>query len=232
MKHYFFFLALILFLPLLATGQTPTNIKNDTVTLKWDIAPDDWPDGDDSIFYATREITFRDGRKQSQTDPVGDTTTTVNYFKNTSLDEFRQTGQAMAISILRPEVVRASRVRHKALQGAGIGDLYALLDSIVWRTYLKEGVANLVQDYTVEENGSPYGATMRRMANGNVRLTFNGKNYRVLLYSENWCRVQDYPTAGQYIDLARTEERKWQTLSGSNNGTRIRPTLMLLKSKQ
>lgn len=233
MKHLIFLL-FALCLPLLSMGQTPTNIKADTIILFQAPAPEDWAGGfvsSDTIWYAKREITFRDGRQESKTEPVGNTETVVNYFKNTTLDEARQTGNAMAISLLRQEVVRAGRVRHKALQAAGIGDLYALLDTITWKTYLKPNVANFVQDYTVEQNGSPFGATMRRMANGNVRLTFNGTNYRCLLYSENWIRVRDYPSAGSYIDLARTDERKWKSLSGTNNGVKLTPTLVLIRAK-
>ena len=226
----------ILFFTLLTVasfGQVSSKeIKSDTTYLVWDVVPEDWTGGDDSIFYEVRTVTYSNGREETIREAVGDTATTRNYFTNRTADINRQLAQAAGIVIERSAIVRAGRVSNKALTGAGIGSVYAQLDTLFWREYLNTNAAapTYIQNLTVTQNGTDFAGTFRRMANGNIRFSFNGTNYVAVPYSDTWIRINSYPTSGQSIDLIKVGPKLWKSISGTNNGVRIIPTLQFRKT--
>lgn len=226
------FLIFFALIALNATGQVSSKeIKTDTTYLTWDVIPDDWTGADDSIFYEVRTVTYTNGREETIREAVGDTVTARNYLTNRTVDINRQLAQAAAITIQRPAVIRAGRVSNKALAGAGIGSVYSGLDTLFWREYLNaSAAAPYIQNYSVTELGTDQAATMRRMANGNVRLSFNGNNYVCTILSDTWLRVKDYPAAGQNIDLFRTGPKRWESVSGINQANKIIPAIVLRKT--
>lgn len=216
-----------------AFGQNAKAIQSDTTYLEWDIIPEDWTGSDDSIFYEVRTVTYSNGREETVREAVGDTATTNSYFINRNVDINRQMAQAALIVIQRPSAVRANRVSDKAIINAGIGPgVYAGLDTLFWKEYLNASAQAPahIQNYTATQAGTDFAATMRRMANGNVRLSFNGSNYVCTIYSDTWIRVMGYPVAGQSIDLFRTGPKQWTSVSGVNKSNRIIPTLNLKKA--
>ena len=222
---------LLFLLPMIATAQQTTEVTSDTTYLEWDLIPEDWTGGDDSIFYEVRTVTYSNGRQETVREAVGDTVTTVSFFTNRSVDINRQTAQAAQIVIQRPAVVRAVRVSDKALLNANIGSVYNGLDSLFWREYLNAAAAFPYQQaYTARSAGTNFAATMRRLANGNIRLSFNSVNYQVLIYSDNWIRVRDFPISGQNTDLFRTGKNRWESVAGTSDGVNIVPALRLTKN--
>lgn len=226
----------LLFFILLAVasfGQVSSKeIKSDTTYLVWSIVPEDWTGGDDSIFYEVRTVTYSNGREETIRQAVGDTVTTRNYFTNRTADVNRQLAQAAGIAIERSAVVRAARVSDKALTGVAIGSVFSQLDTLFWKEYLNPAAAAPahIQNLTVTQNGTDFAGTFRRMANGNLRFSFNGNNYTTAIYSDTWIRINNYPANGQSTDLFRVSQRVWKSISGANNGTRIVPVLQFRKT--
>lgn len=238
MKQKLFFLHAkiffaLLFLPALAWSQTAKEITADTSYIEWDVIPSDWTGADDSIWYETKITTYSGGRTETIRQPVGDTATLVGYFANRNVDLNRQLAQAALITIQRAAVVRANRVSDRALTARGLPSIFPAFDTLFWREYLNDRATgpDFTQNYTVLQNGTQYAATMRRLGNGNIRLSWNGNNYRIIIYSDTWVRINNYPVQGQDTDLFRTGRIEWTTVNGTNQGNRIIPNLVLRKAR-
>lgn len=232
MKLICFIIALF---PIVVFGQQKV-IKTDTTILYKAAKPENWngpslPKDSVNIWYMRREVVYTDGTGDSPFAPIGDSLAVFDFYKNLCVDEARQVGQAAALVIERAQVIRAYRTRRTALLNVGLGDLQAGLDSLYYKEYLnpKTPSNGFLKDYDVYEATTLRAGTMRRLNNGNYRLSFNAKNYRILFKSENWATINDYPSNGLSIDIFRTSKREWKSVSGTNDGAKFTPTLTLVQ---
>lgn len=230
----FLFCILLLLVHAFAFCQTTQKrIKSDSTYLYFDKAPETWEnENEDSIWYMKRIIVYVDGSGDSPFMPLGDSLTAYDFYKNVTIDENRQVAQAAAITLQRQRIVRTAKSRANALGVAGLGDMYAGIDSVVWKEYLDpKNYPSYSNNFDVTENGIVYSGQMRRLDSGNYRLTFNGKNYRILFYAEGWARIQNYPSSNLFIDVFRIGQHEWSSVNSTVTASSSIPSLLLKKKR-
>jgi hypothetical protein len=139
---------------------------------------------------------YTNGESDTQVRLLGDSATATNYVAGQQIDNIRQLSYHAGFVYDKPQVVKEWQQMHIQTDSVGLGGMAGIIQglfegAIIGDVTVKVGTANAVPGDIV------------KAANGNVRLLFGSKGYRIFVFSDTMLRVMGYPATGQSIDLYR-----------------------------
>ena len=139
---------------------------------------------------------YTNGESDTRVQLIGDSATATNYVAGQQIDNIRQLSYHATFVYDKPQVVKEWQQMHTQTDSVGLGGMAGIIQGLF------EG--GIIGDVTVKVGtASPVPGDIVKAANGNVRLLFGNKGYRIFVFSDTMLRVMGYPATGQSIDLYR-----------------------------
>jgi len=149
---------------------------------------------------------YTNGESEARSVLLGDSATALNAVTGQEIDAIRQLSYHAARVIEKPQAVREWQLMHTQTDTIGIGSMAAVIQRLF------EG--EIIGDVTVKVGtATAVPGDIVKAANGNVRLLFGSKGYRIFIFADTMLRIVGYPTAGENTDVYRIAPRVYSDIN-------------------
>lgn len=149
---------------------------------------------------------YTNGENDTQVRLLGDSATALNAVTGQEIDAIRQLSYHAARVIEKPQAIREWQLMHTQTDTVGLGSMAAVIQRLF------EG--DLIGDVTVKVGtATAIPGDIVKAANGNVRLLFGSKGYRIFIFADTMLRIVGYPTAGESTDVYRIAPRVFSDIN-------------------
>ena len=150
---------------------------------------------------------YTNGESDTQVRLLGDSTTAINAVTGQEIDAIRQLSYHAARVIEKPQIIREWQQMHNQTTAVGIGSMAAVIQGLFEN--------DLIGDVTVKAgSATAVPGDIVKAANGNIRLLFGSKGYRIFVFSDTMLRVMGYPATGNETDVYRVAPRVYKDITG------------------
>lgn len=157
-------------------------------------------------YFLNRRYDYTNGESVTQKLLLGDSATAINAITGQEIDAIRNLAEKAATVIGRAEIIRDWQQAHTQTDTIGIGSMAAVIQRLF------EG--DLIGDVTVKVGtATAVPGDIVKAANGNVRLLFGSKGYRIFIFADTMLRIVGYPTAGESTDVYRIAPRVFSDIN-------------------
>jgi len=156
-------------------------------------------------YFQNTMYVYTNGESDTQVRLLGDSATALNAVTGQEIDAIRQLSYHAARVIEKPQVVREWQLMHTQTDTIGIGSMAAVIQGLF------EG--DLIGDVTVKVgSATAVPGDIVKAANGNVRLLFGSKGYRIFIFADTMLRIIGYPATGQSTDVYKVAPRVYKDI--------------------
>lgn len=157
-------------------------------------------------YFLNRRYDYTNGESVTQKLLLGDSATAINAITGQEIDAIRNLAEKAATVIGRAEIIRDWQQAHTQTDTIGIGSMAAVIQGLF------EG--DILGDVTVKVGtATAVPSDIVKAANGNVRLLFGSKGYRIFIFADTMLRIVGYPTAGESTDVYRIAPRVFSDIN-------------------
>ena len=157
-------------------------------------------------YFMNRRYDYTNGESVTQKLLLGDSATAINAITGQEIDAIRNLAEKAATVIGRGEIIRDWQQAHTQTDTIGIGSMAAVIQGLF------EG--DIIGDVTVQVGtATAVPGDIVKAANGNVRLLFGSKGYRIFIFADTMLRIVGYPTAGESTDVYRIAPRVYSDIN-------------------
>ena len=156
-------------------------------------------------YFQNTMYVYTNGESDTQVRLLGDSATALNAVTGQEIDAIRQLSYHAARVIDKPQVIREWQLMHTQTDTIGVGSMAAVIQGLF------EG--DLIGDATVKVGtATAVPGDIVKAANGNVRLLFGNKGYRIFIFADTMLRIMGYPATGQSTDVYRVAPRVYKDI--------------------
>lgn len=157
-------------------------------------------------YFQNTMYMYTNGESDTQVRLLGDSATAINAVTGQEIDAIRQLSYHAARVIDKPQVIREWQLMHTQTDTIGIGSMAAVIQGLF------EG--DIIGDVTVKVgSATAVPGDIVKAANGNVRLLFGSKGYRIFIFADTMLRIVGYPTASDNTDVYRIAPRVFSDIN-------------------
>ena len=157
-------------------------------------------------YFQNTMYVYTNGESDTQVRLLGDSATALNAVTGQEIDAIRQLSYHAARVIDKPQVIREWQLMHTQTDTIGIGSMAAVIQGLF------EG--DIIGDVTVKVgSATAVPGDIVKAANGNVRLLFGSKGYRIFIFADTMLRIVGYPTASDNTDVYRIAPRVFSDIN-------------------
>ena len=157
-------------------------------------------------YFMNRRYDYTNGESVTQKLLLGDSATAINAITGQEIDAIRNLAEKAATVIGRAEIIRDWQQAHTQTDTIGIGSMAAVIQELF------EG--DILGDVTVKVGtATAVPGDIVKAANGNVRLLFGSKGYRIFIFADTMLRIVGYPTASDNTDVYRIAPRVFSDIN-------------------
>ena len=157
-------------------------------------------------YFRNTMYMYTNGESDTQVRLLGDSATAINAVTGQEIDAIRQLSYHAARVIDKPQVIREWQLMHTQTDTIGIGSMAAVIQGLF------EG--DLIGDVTVKVgSATAVPGDIVKAANGNVRLLFGSKGYRIFIFADTMLRIVGYPTTSDNTDVYRIAPRVFSDIN-------------------
>ena len=157
-------------------------------------------------YFMNRRYDYTNGESVTQKLLLGDSATAINAITGQEIDAIRDLADKAAKVIGRGEIIRDWQQAHTQTDTIGIGSMAAVIQGLF------EG--DILGDVTVKVgSATAVPGDIVKAANGNVRLLFGSKGYRIFIFADTMLRIVGYPTASDNMDVYRIAPRVFSDIN-------------------
>lgn len=157
-------------------------------------------------YFQNTMYMYTNGESDTQVRLLGDSATALNAVTGQEIDAIRQLSYHAARVIDKPQVIREWQQMHGQTDTIGIGSMAAVIQGLF------EG--DIIGDVTVKVgSATAVPGDIVKAANGNVRLLFGSKGYRIFIFADTMLRIVGYPTASDNMDVYRIAPRVFSDIN-------------------
>ena len=157
-------------------------------------------------YFRNTMYMYTNGESDTQVRLLGDSATAINAVTGQEIDAIRQLSYHAARVIDKPQAIREWQQMHGQTDTIGIGSMAAVIQGLF------EG--DIIGDVTVKVgSATAVPGDIVKAANGNVRLLFGSKGYRIFIFADTMLRIVGYPTASDNTDVYRIAPRVFSDIN-------------------
>jgi hypothetical protein len=158
-------------------------------------------------YFQNTMYVYTNGESDTQVRLLGDSATALNAVTGQEIDAIRQLSYHAARVIDKPQAIREWQQMHNQTTAVGIGSMAAVIQGLFEN--------DLIGDVTVKVgSATAVPGDIVKAANGNIRLLFGSKGYRIFVFSDTMLRVMGYPATGSETDVYRVAPRVYKDITG------------------
>jgi len=149
---------------------------------------------------------YTNGESDTQVRLLGDSATATNYVAGQQIDNIRQLSYHATFVYDKPQVIKEWQQMHTQTDSVGLGGMAGIIQGLF------EGA--IIGDVTVKVGtATAVPGDIVKAANGNVRLLFGSKGYRIFIFADTMLRIVGYPTASDNTDVYRIAPRVFSDIN-------------------
>jgi hypothetical protein len=158
-------------------------------------------------YFQNTMYVYTNGESDTQVRLLGDSATALNAVTGQQIDYIRDLADKAATVIRKDPIIRQWQEMHNQTTAIGIGSMAAVIQGLFEN--------DLIGDVTVKAgSAAAVPGDIMKAANGNVRLLFGNKGYRIFVFSDTMLRVMGYPATGSETDVYRVAPRVYKDITG------------------
>jgi hypothetical protein len=155
-------------------------------------------------YFQNTMYVYTNGESDTQVRLLGDSATAINAITGQEIDAIRQRSYHVA-QFINDKAIREWQQMHGQTDTIGIGSMAAVIQGLF------EG--DIIGDVTVKVgSATAVPGDIVKAANGNVRLLFGSKGYRIFIFADTMLRIMGYPATGQSMDVYRVAPNTYKDI--------------------